>query len=138
MRPCIEMSYPEFSGCYALLKDSAVIYVGKSLNVLGRLVQHRNRLRRRQQGKNYVWPGHSSVVFFFDAVRLYPCPSSQLDALERELILLYRPECNVQLPRVGKVIDIVALAKSANIDLTAWRNPEVRRYAPKKAYRRVA
>lgn len=141
MRPCIELTYPEFSGCYALLKDGHVVYVGKSINVLNRLSVHRNRQRRLLSGRSDY--GDQSKGFLqFESVRIYPCPMRELDQLERELILLYRPHWNVQVPR-ARVIDIAALAARANVtekELGQWKRNFNRTYEPKvrRDYRRVA
>ena len=139
VRPCIEMTYPEFAGCYALLKDGRVTYVGKSINVLQRLIVHRNRLKRLIAGK-HDYRSQSRIIHSFDSVRMYPCPTRELDSLERELILLHRPEGNTQIPTAAKVINIVELARRANVDLDKWRNIGSERYPlrPSKSYRRVA
>ena len=142
VRPCIEFQYPEFSGCYALLSDGVVTYVGKSLNVLQRLYMHRNRLKRVMAGKN-DYSSQSRVLRSWDSVRIYPCPTRELDQLERELILLYRPEGNVQVPRVWKTIDMAALiarAKVTDHELGQWKRDVTRTYSPKpsRSYRRVA
>jgi len=138
MRPCIEMTYPEFSGCYALLRQSRVVYVGQSKNVLDRLSQWRNKLRRFQAGKNVDYQGQSRVVIYFTSVRLYPCPRAELNALEKELILLYDPEHNVIKPFKSRV-DIAYLAAKAGLDIEQWRDGSTRRYSPKQsvAYRRM-
>ena len=139
MRACIEFRYPEFSGCYALLLNERVVYVGKSINVLQRLSNHRNRLRRRLEGRD-DYSGHGRIVRSFDSVRLYPCPMRELDILEKELILLYKPEGNVQIPRALKTINVIALAKRANVDLDKWREITTGSYSLKQSrgYRRVA
>jgi excinuclease UvrABC nuclease subunit len=140
MRPCIEMRYPEFSGCYALLNEGRVTYVGKSLNVLNRLSTHRNRLRRMLAGMPEGYRSQGRLILSFDSVRLYPCPMRELDILERELILIYKPECNVQVPRPTRAIDIVSLAKRARVDLDRWRKIDTKTYSQmsSRSYRRVA
>ena len=140
MRPCIEFRYPEFSGCYALLLNERVVYVGKSISVLQRLSNHRNRLRRRLAGKDDYTGFGKKVVYGFDSVRLYPCPMRELDILEKELILLYKPEGNVQIPKALKTINVIALAKRANVDLDKWREITTGSYSLKQSrgYRRVA
>ena len=143
MRPCIEFQYPEFSGCYALLSDGEVTYVGKSLNVLQRLYIHRNRLKRRAAGRN-DYASQSRVLRGWDSVRIYPCPTRELDQLERELILLYNPRDNVQVPRAWKSIDMAALiarAKVTDHELGQWKRNPTRTYFTKPSvsgYRRVA
>jgi hypothetical protein len=141
VRSCIEFRYPEFSGCYALVKGGRVVYVGQSKNVLLRLSTHRNTLRRLLKGKaNYA--GARRVVIHFDSVKLYPCPESELTSLERELIMFYNPELNVIIPK--RAIDIRTLMERAQVteeELNQWKLDVTRTYTPKEPkrdYRRVA
>jgi len=124
------------------VSDGVVTYVGKSLNVLQRLYIHRNRLKRLAIGKD-DYGGCGKILRSWDSVRVYPCPTRELDRLERELILLYNPEGNVQVPRVWKVIDMAALiarAKVTDHELGQWKRDVTRTYSPRpsKSYRRVA
>jgi len=141
VRPCIEFRYPEFSGCYALTKGGRVVYVGQSKNVLARLSNHKNNLRRLLAGKK-SYNGARKVVIHFDSVRLYPCPESELTLLERELIMLFNPELNVIIPK--RVIDIRTLMERAQVteeELNQWKLDVTRTYTskePKRDYRRVA
>src|SRR5215831_3650423 len=132
MRPCIEMTYPEFSGCYALIRDSRVVYVGQSKNVFDRLTQWRNKLRRFEAGKNIERSGQSNVVIYFTSVRLYPCPRAEMNSLENELILLYDPEHNIRKPKRHKV-DIALLAARAGLDFEKWREQSTGNYSPKRS-----
>jgi len=124
MRPCLEMTYPEFSGCYALMAQGQVVYVGQSRNVLYRLTVWRNRLRRYREGKNVDYVHQSGQIVQFDRVRMYPCASVDLRDLEAELIALYNPRCNIQVPKLRKGIDIYALAKQAGLDVDKWKAEE--------------
>lgn len=137
VRPFIELTYPEFSGCYALIRQGRVVYVGQSKNVFDRLSQWRNRLRRFQAGKNIDYISQSNMVIYFTSVRMYPCPSSEMAALEKELILLYDPEHNIRKPYKSRV-DISILAAKAGLDIEQWRNG-ARRYSPQQpvVYRRM-
>jgi hypothetical protein len=139
VRPCIEMSYPEFSGCYALVSAGRVVYVGQSRNVLLRLSTWRNNLRRFTQGKNIDYGSTSNKVIHFDRVRLYPCPRAELDVLEDELILLWDPELNIRKPP-RRNIDINYLVAQAGFDINEWRTRgTTETYSPKQstAYRRL-
>lgn len=139
MRPCIEFGYPEFSGCYALVREGRVVYVGQSKNVLSRLSTWRNKLRRFEQGKNIDYPSMSRVVIKFDRVKVYPCARAELNSLEAELILLYDPELNIRkAPRPR--IDIESLVAKAGYDIEEWkRRGTTETYSPKRSsvYRRV-
>jgi len=132
------MTYPEFSGCYALIRQGKVVYVGQSKSVLERLTQWRNRLRRFQAGKNIDYPSQSRVVIYFTSVRIYPCPRDEMTALENELILLYDPEHNIRKP-VRRRVDIALLAAKAGLDIEKWREQSTGSYSPKQsvAYRRM-
>ena len=138
MRPFIEMSYPEFSGCYALIRQGRVVYVGQSKNVLARLSTWRNKLRRFQDGRYIEHVSESRVIIYFTSVRMYPCPAKEMTALENELILLYDPEHNTRKPYKSRV-DIAALAAKAGVDLHKWKDASTRRYSPVQsvAYRRM-
>lgn len=139
MRPCIEMEYPEFSGCYALVRWGKVVYVGQSRNVLQRLNTWKIKLNRFRAGKGeYSARGHqSNVVIHFERVKLYPCPMAELDQLEEELILLYDPELNIRKPK-RKRVDIFALAARAGLDAERWRTAS-NVYSPTQSnvYRRM-
>jgi excinuclease UvrABC nuclease subunit len=132
------MSYPEFSGCYALVSAGRVVYVGQSRNVLVRLSNWRNRLRRFLAGKNIDYVSMSNVVIHFDRVKIYPCPLAELDKFEEELILLWDPELNIRKPKRPKV-DIAYLAAKAGLDINKWRDGYTETYSPKQstAYRRM-
>ena len=138
MRACIELTYPEFSGCYALIRQGRVVYVGQSKSVLLRLTQWRNKLRRFQAGKNVDYQSQSHVVIYFTSVRIYPCPVAEMTALENELILLYDPEHNVRKPQRSKV-DIAILAAKAGLDFERWKEQSTGSYSPRQsvAYRRM-
>ena len=138
MRPCIQMEYPEFSGCYALIKDGLVIYVGQSKNVLYRVAEHKNRYGRWLRNKGPR--SDEGPMVAFDVVRLYPCPKIELNALEAELMALYRPAGNkIAAPRDNRKVDIAALCARANVSLEEWRTIDTRTYSPswQKNFRRV-
>ena len=66
-------------GIYFLCHGEAVVYVGQSLSVIGRIATH-------------IKEGVKE--FDLDRVYFLPCPSSLLDSLERQYIDLLRPKYN--------------------------------------------
>lgn len=137
MRPWVELAYPVFSGCYALVSAGRVVYVGKSISVLSRLNVWRNKLRRHQEGKRVEWVRQSPQIIHFDRVRIYPCPVDEMDEFEKELILLYDPPLNVRKPPRRKV-DIMTLAIAAGLDIESWKKRGTEEYQrPQAIYRRM-
>lgn len=67
----------EQCGVYVLFQQSAIVYIGKSLNVVHRVTQHRRDLR-----------------FTFDKVLVRYCQPHQLDRIETELIKEHKPLFN--------------------------------------------
>lgn len=65
------------SGIYFLIKRREVIYVGQSVDVLGRIARH------RREGRD------------FDAYTYIECPPEELDQLERQYIRALVPELNM-------------------------------------------
>lgn len=100
----IEASEVLRSGVYALCLRGEVVYVGKSKCMLTRIEAHRGLFRRKAP----AWMPIKGVQF--DAVFLRPCPLAMLDALELEMINLYKPKLNERLKTNEKVrMDIAAL-----------------------------
>lgn len=69
-------------GVYFLVKDSEVIYVGQSIDVLGRISKH------RREGRD------------FDAYTYMLCEKDKLDRLEATYITAFMPWLNLSLGRV--------------------------------------
>ena len=77
---------------YALAKDGAVIYVGQSKKPLARIAAHRAHLGRKSTPD---WMPIRGVAF--DQIFLRPCRPEDLNALEAEMINLYKPRLNVRI-----------------------------------------
>lgn len=88
------------AGIYALTWRGEVVYVGQSAKLFQRLYVHcSSRLRHRKvtMGKKTI---KGSV---FDGICILPCLESDLDRIEREMILKYQPRYNVVLKAGPKV-----------------------------------
>lgn len=81
-------------GVYALARDGTVIYVGQSKKMLGRISAHRSNWGRKSTP---AWLPASCRGMLFDQVFIRPCLVEQLDALEAEMINLYKPKYNVKI-----------------------------------------
>lgn len=100
----IEASEVLRSGVYALAWKGEVVYVGKSKCMLTRIEAHRGLFRRKAPS----WMPIKGVQF--DAVFVRPCPLAMLEALEVEMINLYKPKLNERLKTNEKVrLEIDAL-----------------------------
>ena len=77
---------------YALAKDGVVIYVGQSKKPLARIAAHRAQLGRKSTPD---WMPIRGVAF--DQIFLRPCRPEDLNALEAEMINLYKPRLNVRV-----------------------------------------
>lgn len=100
----VEVSPVLKSGVYALCLRDEVVYVGKSKCMLTRIEAHRGLFRRKAP----AWMPIKGVQF--DKVFIRPCPLAMLDALEVEMINLYKPKLNERLKTNAKVrLEIEAL-----------------------------
>jgi len=77
---------------YALAKDGVVIYVGQSKKPLARIAAHRAQLGRKSTPD---WMPIRGIAF--DQIFLRPCRPEDLNALEAEMINLYKPRLNVRV-----------------------------------------
>lgn len=68
-------------GCYLLLKAGAVVYVGQSINVFGRITNHRS-------------PNSFPTAGNFDEAHIVWCSAEQLNSVEAALIAQHQPELN--------------------------------------------
>ncbi|MDE2102712.1 MAG: GIY-YIG nuclease family protein [Patescibacteria group bacterium] len=73
---------PLSSGVYFLLRGKEVVYVGQSIDMLGRISKHR---RTRIQ---------------FDGFALFPCEPERMDKLESMYITALVPEYNISLGNI--------------------------------------
>lgn len=78
------MVFDGITGVYFLLKDDAIVYVGKSISIMGRLCRH-----EAEQKKD------------FNRVFVVECPKASMDRLERLYIEKFKPLYNASTPPVG-------------------------------------
>lgn len=92
-------------GVYALATKGVVIYVGKSKRMLGRINSHRSAWADKRKGKAESWIAERLGIpgLLFDQVWVRPCRPDELDALEEQMINLYKPRYNTQLKTNQKV-----------------------------------
>lgn len=79
---------------YALAKDGAVVYVGQSKKPIARIAAHRSNWGRKSAP---TWMPASCRGILFDQVFIRPCRSEDLNALEVEMINLYKPRYNIRI-----------------------------------------
>lgn len=87
----VEVSAILRAGVYALVRDGAVVYVGKSKRMLARIEAHRSLWGRRSA----PWLPIKGVLF--DEIHVMPCRVEDLDRIERAMIDLYKPKFNIKL-----------------------------------------
>lgn len=101
-------------GVYALVKRGVVIYVGRSKSVYQRVYAHRTTASRAARGKAIpTWLPIKGFVF--DEVWVRPCRVEELDALEAEMINVFKPRYNESLKNALKVTAPVALRVGATV-----------------------
>lgn len=84
------------AGVYALCKRGVVIYVGKSKSLYSRIYTHKHFANRGAKGKALPdWLPVKGIQF--DEVFIRTCKVEDLDALEAEMINLYKPRYNQSL-----------------------------------------
>lgn len=90
------------AGVYALARRGIVIYVGKSKSLYARVYAHKHFANRAAKGRTIPdWLPIKGLVF--DQVFIRPCSLESLDALEREMINLYKPRYNESLKTLARV-----------------------------------
>lgn len=94
----VEVSEILRSGVYVLVHRGQVIYIGKSKSMLSRIYSHRNLHNSKAKGREVPWWIASMLPGIqFDEIHVRPCSLEALDALEREMIDLYRPKYNIRM-----------------------------------------
>ena len=78
------------SGVYMLLHGERVVYVGQSKCLMRRLADHEHNAHRPQR----KFPGAPKLMRF-NGIKVCFLPLDQLDFIERELIIFYKPFYNV-------------------------------------------
>lgn len=100
----VEVSPILRSGVYALVAKGVVIYVGKSRAMIARVNAHRRAwIDKRKGAKPWLSESLGIPALLFDEIHIRPCPPHQLDALEEEMINLYKPRYNTQLKTTEKI-----------------------------------
>lgn len=104
------------SGVYALCAKGVVIYVGKSRAMISRINSHRSAWSDKRKGKtSWIVERLGIPGLLFDEIHVRPCRLDQLDALEEQMINLYKPRYNVQLKTSQKVRSPVTLQIGAHV-----------------------
>lgn len=100
----VEVSPVLRSGVYALCAKGSVIYVGKSRAMIARINAHRRAwIDKRKGAKPWLSDSLGIPALLFDEIHIRPCAPHLLDALEEEMINLYKPRYNVQLKTTEKI-----------------------------------
>lgn len=81
------------SGVYALAKEGTVVYVGQSKKLITRVSAHRSNWGKKNS-VSFQLPASVRGILF-DQVFIRPCHVDKLDALEAEMINLYKPRLNI-------------------------------------------
>lgn len=113
-------------GVYALCKRGVVIYVGKSKSLYARIYTHKHFANRGAKGKAIPsWLPTKGIQF--DEVFIRPCHIDQLDALEAEMINLYKPKFNQSLKNGLKTkLGTITIA-GVEIQMSAPPRPQIER-----------
>jgi hypothetical protein len=90
----IEVSPLLTCGVYALAREGVVVYVGQSKKPLARIAAHRSNWGRKSTP---AWMPASCRGLLFDQIFLRPCRAEDLNAVEAEMINLYKPRYNVRI-----------------------------------------
>lgn len=88
-------------GVYALVYHGEVIYVGKAKKMLNRLTAHLSLYAAKRKRPVPDWLSIQGI--YYDEVWVRPCHPDRVDALEREMIALYRPRKNIYLVPSGPI-----------------------------------
>ena len=91
----VDVSLVLRQGVYILLHQGVVVYVGKAKVMLGRVYSH--RVKWGSKSRKPVTGSIPAKGMLFDQVMIRPCFSTDIDALEAELIARHRPRYNTQL-----------------------------------------
>jgi len=97
----IDVSAVLQGGVYALVHRGEIVYIGKAKRMLNRVYAHLNIASAKAKRTVPSWLPIKGV--YYDAVFIRPCHPDRVDALEREMIDLYRPRHNIQLKPTGPI-----------------------------------
>lgn len=100
------------SGVYALVKKGVVIYVGKAKRLEARISAHRSVARTAARGGRIP---HWMPIrgFVFDQVFVRCVHVDSLDAVEREMIELYKPRFNESLKTTARITTPISILGGA-------------------------
>jgi excinuclease UvrABC nuclease subunit len=109
------------AGVYLLAWQGAVVYVGKSQMMLGRIYSHRVAWGRKSRLRKTALIPPKGILF--DQVLYRRCPLHLVDELEAKLIAQYHPRYNTQLkasipPELAMLVKhiVPALAAAPRVD----------------------
>lgn len=92
---------PRLCGIYFLMKGREVVYIGQSVNIIGRCMDHRDCIyrnrKRRAAGSRCLSAGtklRDSTEFSFDGVRYVEVDEEHLDEYEQRFIAHFAPPFN--------------------------------------------
>lgn len=104
-KPGLKEKY-DCAGIYSISIDGILVYIGKSINMLKRLAQHLDAIEHPHNHKYKVLreaylTGHSIDfdVLYFAVEQKENKLLEEIGAKEGELIRLYRPPLNYQIPK---------------------------------------
>lgn len=105
-------------GIYFLLKQDNIVYIGKSIQVAGRVATHLTEQKT-----------HTYVSKDFDRALMMPCAVEDLEQIEATLIRFFCPDFNGWPPPVIGVerdAEILARLKLGSVDAELMRYFEMR------------
>lgn len=96
----------DHAGIYCIKIDDAIVYIGKSHNMLKRVSQHYAAIMGQSEKKYRIFAeaqrkGHSINfdVLYHAAETYYPAVKNEIGQKEGEYIRQYKPVLNTQIPR---------------------------------------
>jgi excinuclease UvrABC nuclease subunit len=111
-------------GVYALCLHGEVIYIGKAKSFLARIYSHRSVWSKTRSGQKIPsWLETTCRGMLFDEIHLRPCSADKADAIEREMIELYKPKYNTRLKSPAKVALPPLLLRGRMIDVRPAPDP---------------
>ncbi len=97
----IDVSAVLQGGVYVLVHRGEIVYIGKAKRMLNRVYAHLSIASAKAKRTVPSWLPIAGV--YYDAIFIRPCHPDHVDALEREMIDLYRPRHNDRLKPTGPI-----------------------------------
>lgn len=129
----VDMSEMLLPAIYALLHHGKVVYIGQSVKPLGRIHNHKVLWAK----KKAPWlKGSSASVrgVLFDEFWLRPCRIEELDQVEGDMILKYKPKHNIQAgkyttvpPEMQNIVERIVAAKLGVVQPRTETGPRIER-----------